>query len=157
MKIWIEKNIDNIITLNIDIFDISLYQKVDVYYFALENKSTDYEENLTDIKRNVLNLINSWIQVINNLNSKCVRFLPFDFSDQYIGCLRIEQIEDNRLIINYGFTTKFQGFSLNPHEINHFIITDNEYNATSESASILKGILLSDLSKSCEIISNYHR
>ena len=55
-------------------------------------------------------------------------YLPFDFSDEYTGCLRCERKEDRFVIVD-GFSLQ-EGWSVNPSDISDYIYNIRDFQAS---------------------------
>ncbi|WP_128546997.1 hypothetical protein [Larkinella soli] len=65
----------------------------DSYFFALDNFILPDKENWEKVKVVVSYLLNKWEIAVREIDS--ATHLPFDFSDQYIGCLKVEKYPSN--------------------------------------------------------------
>lgn len=122
-------------------------QIADLYYLASDN-NLEIEQIEIRIKVSFIKLMNQWIDRIESLNLNETTYLPFDFSDQYIGCLKVVKLEDNKLSLIYGYTRQFEGWQLSPSNIEKFILNENSFeldwgNNTANKEDLLKAIAIS--------------
>ena len=89
-------------------------------------------------------LIIQWKIEIENIDADMVCFLPFDFSDEYIGCFRFEKVE-NRIHGSYGSTQKITGWMISPSKLDQFQIEESDYRITSKIFEVEEGELLASL------------
>jgi hypothetical protein len=127
------------LTLFLD--EISFSTEADSYYLMLDNKILPNEESYQKVKIVLDEMLQSWIAQVKQLNAHDIVFLPFDFSDQYIGCIRVEAIDDKNVSINYGFTTVIHGYSIAP-SLGSIDIGDEAYEVDSNSFIVTKEELL---------------
>ena len=83
-------------------------KRFDTYYFAL---AIEPKNGLTEIKKAVGLLINSWNRKIKELEKGKTIYLPIDFSDQYTGCIKLEK--GNSINLTYGYSMK-EGWNVDP-------------------------------------------
>ena len=105
----------------------------DTYYFSL---AIEPKSGILEIKSAVAKLLGAWMKQVNGLRSGNIIYLPIDFSDQYTGCLKVENLED-RLLLTYGLS-KREGWSVNPispSEYFHSIIDFEAESITGKSIS----------------------
>lgn len=129
---------------------INFIKEADTYYFALDNLFMREIETSTKVRLNLINLFEHWINSINNLKKDDIVYLPFDFSDQYIGCLRIEKIDIDNISLSYGYTTQYDGTSLSPSSFEDFKISNQDYILVTESFTCLKSIIIEKIKLSIE-------
>lgn len=134
--------------INLYIEPISFSQDADVYYFAIDNNVRAIND-ITKIFLGFKNLLKKWLKCTDSLFHKKndLIYLPYDFSDQYIGLIRIRRISD-KFYIDYGYTEEIQGFSIYPSQVicyteltNYESLSDtNECNLKDLANSILIAI-----------------
>lgn len=88
---------------------------VDLYYYRIDPNLYSDDESITKalkvFKRKILN----WKFELKNLSIKNNHFfIPVEFHDEYIGLLGCEYLENEMLLIKYGFTTDIEGYSIYP-------------------------------------------
>jgi hypothetical protein len=109
---------------------INLSCEADSYYFLFA-KSSGANVGYSKVVEILQHLLKAWLMRMDSLPITRICYLPFDFSDQYIGCLRIESVEQNKIQIQYGFTQKFMGMEISPAEINNFILQEDDFDQDS--------------------------
>jgi hypothetical protein len=57
-------------------------------------------------------MISSWVAAIEKAEVSQTIHLPYDFSDQYIGVLRVKINSDNEVSLSSGHTTKYCGYEI---------------------------------------------
>lgn len=89
----------------------------DSYYFAIDPHfpGEDAEKTLKTIKI----LLRQWLLNIESLAEGETIYLPYDFSDEYIACIRARRIDDLLYCIP-GYTS-IPGHSVRPSNIDKFI------------------------------------
>ena len=159
MKNIISIGLNDIDGLHQDLFlkisSINFIVIADSYYYILDNSLSDnfnVEKNKNSI---ICNALKEWKNKIINFKKGNTYFLPFDFSDQYIGCLRLEAINDTDIQGSYGITQKILGMMINPSQLEQFDIDDLDFENDSESFFINKDDLIFSVESSIESIGKY--
>ena len=136
LKVWIEySNKSQHKDLHLEIQSIGLKVVADTYYFILDDNIN--ENRIADFFKNLSN-------TIEKLEEGETCYLPFDFSDQYIGCLQVHS-DDETVFVNYGFTTKYSGTNIQPSDIAEFVVDSAlEFRQTSETITTSKQELIAD-------------
>ena len=97
----------------------------DTYYFVLAIEDRQDLVNAQDVRRGIVGLLQYWQEQTSACGDRRTIYLPFDFSDQYTGCL---QVVANGLNVQlcYGFSL-IEGWRVNPlnpamycHEVTDF-------------------------------------
>lgn len=86
-------------------------------------------------------MLENWKRNIED-NTEVI-FLPFDFSDQYLGCIRMERLDVHKVKVNDGVTLLYQGHSLSPS--NEILLDEQkltDFRVTSESFQVDRKELL---------------
>jgi hypothetical protein len=73
--------------------EIGLEQIADTYYFSLDISNLT-ENETRKVVLNLIGLLQNWKDKLSKLQSNKIVFLPFDYSDEYLGGLRVEFIDD---------------------------------------------------------------
>lgn len=81
----------------LEIKDLGLKEHSDFYWFVWDNGLVE-EENIL-LENQIQNLMN-WHERILGLSSGEI-YLPFDFSDQYLGCFRLSKVKSD-FVMSYG-------------------------------------------------------
>jgi hypothetical protein len=110
---------------------IGLKVSADTYYFALALEEVDVRIDENEVKRGVLSLLTYWADKALACGNDEVIHLPFDFSDQYIGCIQLVT-NDARFRLSYGFTHT-PGYSVNPLELGDFCQQVSDFQKTSKN------------------------
>ncbi|WP_460634956.1 hypothetical protein [Larkinella harenae] len=85
------------------VFDDLINDTQDSYFYALDNFILPKEETWAKVIVVLNNVLIKWNNIVSNLSENEVSYLPFDFSDQYIGCMRVAQITQKNIKIQYGY------------------------------------------------------
>ena len=93
----------------------------------------DGDKSINKVTLNIKQLLNCWCDAIRYLKKDEIIFLPFDYSDQYIGCFRIKSLKNDEIIVDYGYTTKYEGWEIRPSQFHNFKINDVDYNIKTDS------------------------
>jgi len=142
------------ILLNID--EINLNQLADSYYFAIDNffNAQNYSTDQKVVK-NINSLLQHWINTVKVLPANQVTFLPFDFSDQYLGCLKVKKISTNDdLLISYGYTIKFNGSNIAPSKLADFVISEKDFNPQTNEYTVNQDQFAYEINKSISGLSS---
>ena len=134
--------------LNLVIPSINLEVIADSYYLLLDNLIKTDSEGYDKVLNVLISILSQWKIKIEKLEvgDKC--FLPFDFSDQYIGCLRIEQVDTENISGMYGVTQNIMTIGINPSDVNEFILAESDFRSRPKKFSFLKYDLLSSINLS---------
>lgn len=109
------KTLHNDLVLNVGGLEI----ESDSYYFALDKNIKPESEDADKIKIVIKSLLAQWKNYVSRAKSGEVIYLPFDFSDEYTGCIRCEfQNADVLLTIGY---LELQGWSFFPSDISEYV------------------------------------
>ena len=95
-------------------------------------------------------LLDQWIEALKSLKNKDTIYLPYDFSDQYTGCIRVVR-KENSYEISPGYSMS-EGWSVSPSDISNYIQTIADF--TSEKVSVIMKLdeLITHLAQSKEIL-----
>lgn len=129
---------------------IGFSQVADTYYFALDMSFRKDDESEEKVILNLRNLLRCWFSAVENLEDAGVTYLPFDFSDQYIGCLRVAMRDGQNLLIDYGYTRKFDGSSFNPSHCKAFVLGEKDYSKNTDSFVCARSAVLSGINRSID-------
>lgn len=91
--------------------------KASTYYLAIDHDFMPDVEDTFKVLLNLKNVICLWIECIELVLMKkqgSVIYLPFDFQDEYIGFLRLEFLNQNTFIIDFGYSEELGGYSISP-------------------------------------------
>jgi len=133
IKIWLENKINEASIIHMDLSKIDYSALSDVYYFALDNRFMTEDESTNKVILNIVQLLNCWCDAIRFFKKDEIIFLPFDYSDQYIGCLRVKSLNNEEIIVDYGWTTKYEGWEICPSQFQKFKINNSDYKRDTDS------------------------
>jgi len=111
--------------------ELKISQYSDTYYLALDSVILPEEESDNKVKVVLKNLLTDWEFEINRLENNGVAILPFDFSDQSVGALRVQKVNNN-LLIRRAWTLGFGGSYVS----NIAKAKDEEFNADIGSMDV---------------------
>ena len=111
------RNITNAsIILRLD--KVSFNQESNTYYFAIDKGFMPNSDSTYKVLKNLNLLVGKWGNCIGSMSdNERIVYLPFDFADEYIGCLRVELLTNGNVRVEYGYTEKIKGYSFNPSQI----------------------------------------
>ena len=133
--------------------DLQIAVDVDSYHL-LKDTDVSFNGNGYDKVIEVLIIvIQNWVIVVRRMKTNEIDFLPFDFSDEYIGCLRIEK-QSNMLLVQYGFTQSIMGVDLFPTQYQNFNIKDKDFENDSSIVSIDEEAFLNCLDSNIRSLLN---
>jgi len=108
-------------------------REFDTYYFYLAVEPT---ETIDDIKNAVSCLIQFWLdKILESKNGETI-FLPIDFSDQYTGCLKVQNKND-QLVLTYGFSM-LEGYTVDPLNPENYYKDITDFEADTEKQLIVE-------------------
>jgi hypothetical protein len=115
----------------------------DTYYFCL---AVEPVENIDDIKNAVSQLLQFWIDKVSESKEGETIFLPIDFSDQYTGCLKIQN-QDAQLVLTYGCSRR-EGWAVDPLNPGNYYREITDFEADSEKQmTVDPSVFISTLSR----------
>jgi hypothetical protein len=91
----------------------------DSYYLALDNTLLPGREDTEKVRVVLKRLIEQWLEAAENLRDGGVIYLPYDFSDEWIGCLRCSRSGDN-VTVSHG-RSSMNGFSVIPSAVGQYM------------------------------------
>lgn len=95
-------------------------QVADSYFFAIDLERTHAQIDREKIRSAVMKLLEGWEVLLQRLGQDTQCYLPFDFSDQYIGCLRVSLKKGSAVTVQYGATTEYDGGGFYPSMVLDF-------------------------------------
>ena len=114
------------------ILSLPNYERVaDTYYFALDSGIRAGDESFEKVRTIIASLLAQWNNAVSSRES--VVFLPYDFSDEYTGCLRV-LIEDKVVHVTPGFS-KREGWSFSPSDISGYVHSVSDFRTDGPSIS----------------------
>lgn len=147
-----DRRIEGHTNLLLNLQPINFSQVADTYYFALDNSFRHGDESEEKVILNIKRLLECWLDAVKNLGSSEVSYLPFDFSDQYIGCIRVEGVDANNLSVSYGSTRKFEGSSFRPSQCKQFVLDPSDYDSTTNSFILKRSSFIRNIKSSIKRI-----
>ena len=118
-------------------------QEFDTYYFSFADEPL---ETIGDIKKAVSRLLQFWHNKISESKNGEIIFLPIDFSDQYTGCLKVQN-QDGQLVLTYGFSRR-EGYAVDPLNPENYYKEITDFEADSEKhLTVNHSIFISTLDK----------
>ena len=128
----------------------------DSYFLVGDKYLQTNKEGYVKVAEVLIHILLGWKNRIEALKFQGICFLPFEFYDEYIGCLRIQQIEQETFNLQYGFSTKIYGFGINPANVESFNIEDTDFRRDEGEIVIDKTTLLNCIDTSIQNIKlNY--
>ncbi len=136
-----ERTLDGQTYLSFSIPQLIEEKEFDVYYFSLAIENSQDVLNLNSV---LLQLIQFWQRRLTTLVDCETAYLPIDFSDQYIGCLKVTKQHD-LFTLNYGYSEK-EGWVVNPIYPVDFCLDCPDFNAEStREISVPQSVFFKDL------------
>ena len=124
----------------------------DSYYFALDRNVEPEKEDIDKIKAVIKELLNQWKMYVSRAKSGEIIYLPFDFSDEYTGCLKCE-FEDDFVSLTVGYL-QFEGWLFFPSDISSYIKSNKLFIKSKDSIIKLKrGYFLKQIKQNIQDIS----
>ena len=119
--------------LLMDFDEIHVKVVADLYWFALDNFHLPNEETFSKALQILNILLGQWHETVGNLNENEERYLLFDVSDQYLGCLWVKRIA-KEVEVSYGFYAVDAGAA--PSAFRNELIDADKFRFTSESVRV---------------------
>lgn len=118
-------------------------KEFDTYYFCL---AVEPVETIDDIKNAVSQLIQFWHNKVSESKNGETIFLQIDFSDQYTGCLKVQN-QDGQLVLTFGFSRR-EGYAVDPLNPENYYKEITDFEADSEKQlTVDQSIFISTLDK----------
>ena len=100
---------------------------VDSYYLALDGFYDPDNKTSDKIEVVLKQLLNNWILLVKEVKAGHNCYLPFDFSDQYTGWIKVFKESNEDLKLSYGYAT-LEGHRIHPSKLDHYrYIGDYEF------------------------------
>jgi len=93
--------------------------RCDSYYFNLDDDGREDQSDHEKVKHALERLLHQWLTVARKLRDSDTVFLPYDFSDQYTGWLRVVRHGDTVDIVRG--TSNIEGWSFYPSEVGELL------------------------------------
>lgn len=144
----LDKIEDGIITFRIDAIDFE--EEFSTYYWAIDTGFKKDDESTRKVLLNIKNKVLFWIELLNTNSLNEDLFLPIDYADEYIGCLKISFIEHDKLAFEYGYTESLSGHEVNPSKREKLSV--NDFNAISGRIELSKECLYVSIMKNIQLV-----
>jgi hypothetical protein len=126
-------------------------QKCDSYYFALDRNLASEDESQTKVRAVLKRLLEQWLEYVDNSALRDTLYLPYDFSDEYIGCLHCE-VADSFVSLTNGYLS-IGGYDVFPSDISDLVRTNSYFTVTDKnSMQIQKQDFIQELKENIEIV-----
>lgn len=131
---------DDLLFLIPNLVDLKTF---DTYYFSL---AVEPVESIGDIKKAVANLVQFWIDKIEEIEDDQIIYLPIDLSDEYTGCLKVQKQQPN-LSLTYGYSRR-EAYTVDPLDPEDYYNSINDFQAETEKQLVVdKGDFIDSLKK----------
>jgi hypothetical protein len=113
--------------------ECDIWEVADSYYLGLDAGFLAGNESPVKVRLALGILLGEWIRQIGtlgNVGDRC--FLPFDFSDEYIGGIRVQMMEGDEVVISYGVTREYGGYAIYPSRLFDVIFDDSLFSISSK-------------------------
>jgi hypothetical protein len=135
------------LSLLLEIESIGLEKKADTYYLSIEQNTVGDRAISNALWPNIEKLLTGWIFQVTTLEVQQASYLPFDFSDEYIGCLECKWISAKEVAVRYGYTKEHFGHSVSPSKSKDFKLSAGSFHPTSASVSLKRSLLVDDIER----------
>ena len=102
----------------------------DAYYLALDRGINDGDESPQKIRLVLQKLLDQWRRVLLSLEDGSSVYLPYDFSDEYTGCLCCRRCGDN-VIVMKGYSG-VEGWSVMPTDLGNYFTSISDFEASEQ-------------------------
>jgi len=133
--------------LILEIKSINLRVVADTYYFRILDDFEPITAEDLRIKHALALLLGYWMSRVDSLNVTDYCYLPFDFSDEYTGCLKVAIVQENSLRVSYGYSLVVEGWNVDPLDPDDYTERVNDFQATSEEFDIQSNAFVSMIMK----------
>ena len=126
-------------------------QRCDSYYFSLDRNLAPEDESSEKVRAVLKHLLEQWLKSVDNSASRDTLYLPYDFSDEYIGCLRCE-VTDSFVSLTNGYLS-IKGYDIFPSDISDLVRTNAYFTVTDkDSMRIQKRDFIQELQENIVIV-----
>jgi hypothetical protein len=143
--------------LKLELSPISFLRESSTYYWAIDDFFEKGDEGVNKVLKNLKLMLSKWLDIILQNEKKGMFYLPFDFSDEYIGMLKISFSNYNIAKVEYGCTKALTGWEISPSQYKDFNIQPNGYKPISSSFEISTKDFIEDLNTWIKNIDNFSR
>lgn len=126
--------------------------KCDSYWFASDQNIEPNKEDADKVKTVIRELLNQWKLYVSGAKSGEVIYLPFDFSDEYTGCLRCE-FQNDFVLLRVGYL-QFNGLIFFPSDISTYVKSNKLFIKSKDSIIKLpRSEFLNQIKRNIELIN----
>lgn len=136
----------------ISIADINFSTEVDSYYLRIDHLFMPEDESSEKVKKCLELMVSGWITTIERIAVNQTTYLPYDFSDQYVGVFRIHKKLSDKMSIRPGFTTKYSGWEICPSSDTFLNLNDNEFESAGDECLFFKDVLVHQLANAFRVL-----
>lgn len=136
----------------ISISDIGFSSEVDSYYLCIDPFFMPDQEGPDKVEKCLKLMFGSWILTIEQMEVNQTVYLPYDFSDQYIGALKVQKISPNEISVSSGCTTKYSGFQKYPSKDTLLNLDGEEFESDGNETVLVKDTLISQISNALKVL-----
>lgn len=129
-------------------------KKIDLYYYCLDYALLEKEQSISKGWFNFFLMLENWRIKIKRIKINQKDFLPFDYSDQYIGFYIIERISNEEVTVQYASTTEFTGWNAAPSQLYTEDLLSKPYKLFYEVFTFDVAILLQEIEAAIENLSD---
>jgi len=119
--------------VNLEIALLEINTQLDSYYLGLDSYILPEEDTYEKTWKVLKQLIINWKEVLKKKEK--TYFLPIDFSDEYIGCIKIEKRQEN-YYMSYGWTTAYQKIGVVISQVRSLVLKEQEFRARTPEVLI---------------------
>jgi len=138
--------------ITIIISDINFHSEVDSYYLCIDSLFMPDHETPDKVEKCLKLMIENWVVTIEKIGVDRMVYLPYDFSDQYIGVLRVRMKSDGRIYFSAGHTTRYCGYEISPSRDTTLNLKEDEFVIDGDEVALSKDILINRLSNSLRVL-----
>ncbi|SHN29539.1 hypothetical protein [Chitinophaga sp. CF418] len=138
--------------ISVNISDIGFSSEVDSYYLCIDPFFMPDQEGPDKVEKCLKLMIASWMATIEQMEVNQIVYLPYDFSDQYIGALKVQKMSLNEISLGSGCTTKYSGFQKYPSKDTFLDLDDEEFDSDGNDTILLKNGLISQLNDALKVL-----
>ena len=131
---------------------INLHSEVDSYYLCIDSIFMPDQETVYKVEKCLRLMISSWVTTIERVGVNEVVYLPYDFSDQYIGVLKVKKKSNSEIYLGSGHTTRYCGYEIYPSKDTTLFLNEEEFVDDGEEVILSKDILVDCLSNALRVL-----
>ncbi|PSL18815.1 hypothetical protein [Chitinophaga ginsengisoli] len=136
----------------ITISAINFHSEVDSYYLCIDPLFMPEHETPDKVEKCLRLMIKSWVATIDKMEVDQTVYLPYDFSDQYVGVLGIKMKSDGEVYFSAGHTTRYCGYEISPSRDTALNLKEDEFANDGGEVVLSKDILINQLSSSLRVL-----